>query len=515
MIARMVAPVAVVSLLLLVVGAVSAWSLHRAQQRITDLLALDVSAARAAEGLVVSASRAEAHLDQYLHSGDRSHLEATDAHTAVAQRWLREAQRLASEGERPRLAAIGEGLDRFRAGLAEVGGDSRAAWHHALELNNEVLRRDVLQPTYTFADAEEQELAQKTALTQTLPRRVALGLLLLGTCGAAAGVFAGLAIARGIGRSIAQLNVPIRDAAGLLDGVVGPITVSHAGDIEGLDRALRKMADEIGTIVERLEQSRRDALRAEQLAALGQFAAGLAHELRNPLTAMKILVQSAIERGEPAGLQGRSLAVLAEEIGRLEGSIRAFLDFARPPALEARSFDLVPILEGKLELVSARAKQKAVTLVREFPEGPLRLEADAGQVRQVLLNLLLNALDAAPAGGTVRVRADREPAGPGEAGGWVVVEVADSGPGLPAGRGAAIFEPFFSTKETGLGLGLSISKRIVEAHGGRITAANRPEGGAAFTVRLPEGGADRAGADSTAGYNLTASPAGGRDTVES
>ena len=111
------------------------------------------------------------------------------------------------------------------------------------------------------------------------------------------------------------------------------------------------MADEVGTVVERLEQSQREALRAEQLAALGQLAAGLAHELRNPLTAMKILVQSAVERGEPAGLRGRALAVLEEEIRRLEGSIQAFLDFARPPAPEKRRFDLGKVLEGNLDLI--------------------------------------------------------------------------------------------------------------------------------------------------------------------
>ena len=169
-----------------------------------------------------------------------------------------------------------------------------------------------------------------------MPDRVALVLLLLGTCGAAAGLIAGFGIARGISRSIAQLSVPIHDAAGKLNEVVGPISLSPDWDVESLDVLLRRMADEVGTVVERLERSRREALRAEQLAALGQLAAGLAHELRNPLTSMKILVQSAAERGESAGLRGRSLAVLEEEISRLEGSIQSFLDFARPPALEKR-----------------------------------------------------------------------------------------------------------------------------------------------------------------------------------
>jgi signal transduction histidine kinase len=124
-----------------------------------------------------------------------------------------------------------------------------------------------------------------------------------------------------------------------------------------------------------------------------------------------------------------------------------------------------------------------VRLECDLPAEPVPLEADAGQPRQVVLNLVLNALDAVPEGGVVSLQVRRRASGAG--GGWLILRVADTGPGLPAGLGARVFEPFVSTKETGLGLGLSVCKRIVKAHGGEITAANRPEGGAVFTVRLP------------------------------
>jgi signal transduction histidine kinase len=214
---------------------------------------------------------------------------------------------------------------------------------------------------------------------------------------------------------------------------------------------------------------------------------------------MKILVQSAVERGDTAGLSGRPLAVLEEEIGRLEGSIQAFLDFARPPAPEKRRFDLDEVLGGVLDLVSARAALTSVAILREPTEGPIFIEADTGQVRQVLLNLLLNALDATPEGGTIWVRAavgadelapeggDRDASNAGTTGRCLTLRVADSGRGLPPDLGSRIFEPFVSTKETGLGLGLSICTRIVEDHGGRVDAVDRPGGGAEFTVRLPLG----------------------------
>jgi signal transduction histidine kinase len=209
------------------------------------------------------------------------------------------------------------------------------------------------------------------------------------------------------------------------------------------------------------------------------MAAGIAHELRNPLMPMKILVQSAADRQPSPGLDGRDLAVLEQEISRLERSIQMFLDFARPPQIEKRTFEARDVLEQIVQLLEARAERQGVRIERRFPDEPLLILADVGQFRQVVLNLLLNALDAVPQGGTIRLGLRKE----GDK--WLTLAVADTGCGLPASLGAEIFEPFVSTKETGLGLGLSICKRIVEAHEGEIQAANRPEGGAVFTVRLP------------------------------
>ena len=248
---------------------------------------------------------------------------------------------------------------------------------------------------------------------------------------------------------------------------------------------LQRIAREIGTLVERLQHSQREVLRGAQLAAVGQLAAGLAHEQRNPLMAMKILVQSARSGPAPQGLSGRDLEVLEEEITRLEGSIRTVLDFARPSDPEKAPVDARGVVEQTVCLIAARAQRQGVRLGCELPARPLVLEADPGQLRQVLLNLLVNALDVVPLGGSVRVGADGPAPRPGRPGRWLALWVADTGPGLPADVGDRIFDPFVTSKETGTGLGLSICRRIVEAHGGEIGAANGPGGGAVFTVHLP------------------------------
>jgi len=204
--------------------------------------------------------------------------------------------------------------------------------------------------------------------------------------------------------------------------------------------------------------------------------------VRNPLTVIKVLVQAATDPGRSTGFRPKDLRVLEGEILRLEQIISMFLDFARPPRPYKK-----PVLPGELlseclDGVRARAELQGVEVELDTPAELPVFDADPGQIKQVLYNLMFNALDVLPTGGTLRVRVEVM----GRAGKeMLAIRVTDSGPGLPAGLEDRIFEPFVSTKETGLGLGLSISRRIVEAHGGSISAANNVGGGATFEVRLP------------------------------
>jgi two-component system sensor histidine kinase HydH len=249
----------------------------------------------------------------------------------------------------------------------------------------------------------------------------------------------------------------------------------------------------------------------------------VAHELRNPLMPMKILVQAALERNDGTGLHGRSLQVVNEEIGRLEQAIQSFLDYARPPLPEKITVDVREIVAGTMELVAGRARQQRVEVATELPEDAVLAHVDRGQIRQLLLNLFLNALDVLPEGGTLRcvvdgsiedVHAEGETAEeelPLAAQGFnehdalrllshptvrprrqvrklVAIRVTDTGPGIAPAVLAAVFEPFVTTKETGTGLGLSICRRIALDHEGELAVRNRPQGGAEFTFTLPKCG---------------------------
>jgi signal transduction histidine kinase len=262
--------------------------------------------------------------------------------------------------------------------------------------------------------------------------------------------------------------------------------------------ALQRVAHAAAAVLNRLKQTERDALRAEQLAWAGQMAAAIAHEVRNPLTVIKLLVQAATDPRRTTGFRPRDLRVLEGEILRLEQIISMFLDFARPPRAYQKRVGMCELLDECLAGVAARAELQGVAVRLEAPPDLPVLDADPGQLKQVLYNVMFNALDVLVTGGAIRVAAGV--AGPGN--GEMTVRVADTGPGLPPGLGDRIFDPFVSTKETGLGLGLSICRRIITAHGGSITAANGPSGGAVFEIRLPcapGAGAGRNGVLATGG----------------
>jgi PAS domain S-box-containing protein len=273
---------------------------------------------------------------------------------------------------------------------------------------------------------------------------------------------------------------PMRTADGVL------LVTSSIRDITERQRAaeeIRKLNEELEARVRQrtaqLEAATRELLRAEQLAALGQVAAGVAHELRNPLTSIKGLVQINRKEAEARGVPAEDFRVIEQEIRRMERTLQTFLDFARPPKPQRRTLPLNHLVERVFALVGGRAGKQRVFLEFVPPPDPPLVEADHDQVQQLLLNLVLNALDAMPKGGRLRValRADGPDA--------VELQVSDTGPGIPEGLLPRLFEPFVSTKETGLGLGLAVSRRIAEGHGGSLAAGNNPEGGAWFTLRLP------------------------------
>lgn len=343
-----------------------------------------------------------------------------------------------------------------------------------------ILENDVLKPCQEFEQFNARRIEASAERHEAVLRGLAWGLAAVGGLGAVAGVVLGYGVASSLARSLRQLRVQIHDAAGKF----GPLTsetevvLTSSGDLGDLHAGLEQLTCRIEQTLSELNQREREVLRAEQLAAVGQLAAGVAHEIRNPLTSIKMLVQAGLE--DAGGLAVDDLHVIEGEVRRLERLLQTFLDFARPAAPQRRPTALAPLLHDVAGLIHGRADKQKVTVEVLLPEEPVTVVADGEQLVQVLVNLCLNALDAMPSGGklTVAVRSAPES-------GAVEIEVTDTGTGFTEKVLPQLFQPFVSTKDSGLGLGLVISQRILEDHGGRITAANRPEGGARLLVSVP------------------------------
>jgi signal transduction histidine kinase len=436
----------------------------------------------------VRSTQAAAHLEAtagklvtYLrgsHADAKLFSREVNALNEEASALLAEAVSLANhETEQKLVKRIDKGLNAYLKRFQQAEPQTTAQREELAELVQKGILAPALELRHFNADLVEISDRENRDIVE----RLRWGLVAVGIGLPLGGLVLGYAVARRLRHSIFQLSVRIRDAAGRLSRELGSVTVEEEGDLPDLHRQVQGITEEIERIIEQLQQREREVYRAEQLAAVGQVAAGVAHELRNPLTSVKMLVQTGMEQSG-SGLSRDELGIMEREIRRMEKCIQVFLDFARPPASERRPSDLVGVIDEAIALIEGRARRQKIDIEKKFPDQAVRLNIDPEQIRQVLINLFLNAIDAMPRGGRLSIELARRAGGDGET---VEVSVRDTGCGIAPRIQERLFEPFVSSKDSGLGLGLSICKRLIETHGGTIHGENLPTGGARFTFSLP------------------------------
>jgi two-component system sensor histidine kinase AtoS len=228
-----------------------------------------------------------------------------------------------------------------------------------------------------------------------------------------------------------------------------------------------------------LRKTEAQLIRSEKLAALGQLAAGIAHEVRNPLTSINILIHSMTENLPPETAHREDLKVIEEEIQRINEIVEQFLRFAKPAPPLFKKTEIAPVFDEILQLLKPQLEREQISVHKGFDALPL-ITLDREQMKQVALNLLMNAIQAMPEGGrldlSARVSEDNL---------WMKLSVRDSGIGIPPEDLKKLFDPFFSTKEGGIGLGLSIAHRIIDQHHGKVEVESHPGEGTTFHLWLP------------------------------
>lgn len=257
------------------------------------------------------------------------------------------------------------------------------------------------------------------------------------------------------------------------------LAIHNAFMYQELKAFSQEMEQKIKKTTADLRKAEAQLIRSERLAALGQLAAGIAHEIRNPLTSINILIHSMIQNLPLGDPQREDFQVIEEEIQRINEIINQFLQFAKPASPNLERTEVTSIFEETLQLLRPQTEKLQISVEKDFLSLPL-ITIDKEQMKQVILNLLMNAIQAMPGGGRLKLQG-----GVSKDGQWVQLAIQDSGVGIPPEDMNRLFDPFFSTKEGGIGLGLSIAYRIIDQHHGKIDVTSDPDEGTTFTVYLP------------------------------
>ncbi|MDP3462127.1 MAG: ATP-binding protein [Bacteroidales bacterium] len=306
-------------------------------------------------------------------------------------------------------------------------------------------------------------------------------IFVMGIGGIVMGLILGWLIARLILNPIYKLVLKVRDAAG--SEVIEHIRMSPGKELDELDFHINRLINKINKANEDLRKNRVLLESASKLAAVGKIAPAIAHEIRNPLTAIKMLIHSMMEEPGLNKDMHADLQIIVHEINRVERFLQNFLKYARPAKPNMQEVKIVNTIQETLHLMQPKFKQHNVQLNENYEDEDIILIADPDMIRQILMNLLLNALEAIQGGGEVNIltKIVRQ-----ESKGRIFeISITDNGGGIPADIQDSLFDPFVKGKDQGLGLGLSISQRIAELHHGWISASNNPDSGSAFIIHLP------------------------------
>ena len=289
-----------------------------------------------------------------------------------------------------------------------------------------------------------------------------------------AGILVALWMARRLIYPILLLN---RAAHRVGEGDFGTaIPEKGVGEIGELATTFNVMSSQLKELVTAIRSAQENLVRTEKLYALGEFSTGLAHEIKNPLTSIKMLIQRAEEQEEP--LQGEDLEVIIEELDRIDYTVSRFLRSARQSEMAFTETDINSLVEDVLAITGPKIEKSGVHIEKNLEKHLPLLRVDGASIKQVLMNGILNALQAMPSGGELTI--NTAPTSDG-----LQCTITDTGDGISEENLKHIFDPFFTTKEDGTGMGLAVAWNIAQQHGGRLDIISREHEGSSLILILP------------------------------
>jgi signal transduction histidine kinase len=381
----------------------------------------------------------------------------------------------------------------WRAALDVADRELKGRLVPALSVKNKEINSLVLEHTLEQAYARLDEILQMEQ--RVLMLIVALSLLI--------GVAASVLISRGLARPIHQLKATMEVVGqGHLDH---PIAVHSRDEIGELAQAFARMTDnlkhsheamarlnrDLETKIKMLEDTQAQLIQSEKLASIGEMSAAVAHGLRNPLASLRAAAQVTLRQVKDAPSAQEHLKTVIAEVDRLDRRITHLLSFSRPTQFRPMPEQLPRLVDGLLPTYAGLLRERGIQLETDLPNDLPEVRVDPIQLEQAFGEILSNALDAMPKGGRLKIRGFRDPQN-GQLG-TVVIEIADTGDGIPQPVLPSVCDPFFTTKAEGTGLGLAIAKRYVTQNGGRLDIASTPGTGTTVRISLPAVSASREG----------------------
>jgi two-component system sensor histidine kinase HydH len=475
-------PLVALGILVAVACLAGSWYINRLQAELARAVSQDAAGMEAAVDLQLQLRHLRVHSLVLFADPTDARRKVVRDDLARVDAALSAIQQTATTSEDAQLAErIMQDYARYRENLAldRLSPSAAMSSSDVVRWSDAHHMRDLLAPCGELANRQRDRMQDSLARSEAQTAWAGRVLFGLGFAGVLAGLLSGYATARALTRRVARLSIRVQAVQAHLDQEVGAMTVLGPAHFGELDKQLDRVVDRVSAVCQQLQEQERELLRAEQLAAVGELAAGVAHEVRNPLTGVKFLLQAAVRPQNPTPLTVDRLHLMLQEVGRIERTVQGLMDFAQAGPRDLRTHDIRTFVKSAVDVAQSRAERKSVSLQLISSRAPLCAAVDRDQFLSLLTNLLFNAIDATPAGGEIVVST-----GTG-LGGMIQVEVSDSGPGIDRSLAGKLFTPFATTKPTGTGLGLTVARRVAREHGGELTAADRSGGGACFTLTLP------------------------------
>jgi len=462
---------------------VTVWYTYRMEGLLTGIINNNVAAFQAAEALETALVNQKGFVSYYFMDNDPDWLTQLAVYRQIFGERLKKVRVLTENKEEK------EAIDRIETAYLKyiTGKDLVIAHYKAGEkeagalLHSEVRKgfSETLDLCEAYKDIHKNRITEARDKSHAQARK----LRIIAVTVMMAVVLLGLLLVFVL---VNQILGPVRRLA--LEADRGGGAGRSGDEVKALDRSVRGLIEDMDHTHSELEKSREHLLQTERLAMAGKLAAGVAHSVRNPLTSVKMRLFSLDRSLDLSPIQKDDFAVISEEIGHIDTIIQHFIEFARPPKLKVQKVSPSEVLNVVLQLLEHRLKSYEVDIELHRERPLTEIQADPEQLKEVLVNLIVNACEAMEKGGSIRIR--EEESFVASLGRVVVVRLADSGPGIPDSINDQIFQPFFTTKEEGSGLGLSIAARIVAEHGGWLDFTSNEGEGVTFVMTLPITGAN-------------------------